>query len=263
MSINFGVQSVNKKTLVAFSIAFFLQILTWFVLYPIAGYNNLTLNIALLKTFLLGIFFLFIYRFEWKKIGLGFRPFKQAVLGFVLANIVILFMLSLVQLFGGTQPIFRSNYRLDAFLSNWVLTAFGEELFFAGVLFALVATKFTTKKRWIAVLVVAGLFALWHLPGYLAIGIKMDSLSFSIIFDLLLRVISWLIFGFIYLFSGNLWLVIFAHASTDYAILPAVVNQPVIGLIFMGLLLFYAWKIGRSHEKHQQLHLTTSNQFIE
>jgi len=65
------------------------------------------------------------------------------------------------------------------------------------------------------------------------------------------------------LFSDNLWLVIFAHASTDYAILPAVVNQPVIGLIFMGLLLVYAWRIGRSRKKHQHPHLTTSHQFNE
>ncbi|MBW6474752.1 MAG: hypothetical protein K0B14_16615, partial [Anaerolineaceae bacterium] len=71
----------------------------------------------------------------------------------------------------------------------------------------------------------------------------------GIIFDLLLRFISWLFFGFMYSFSGNLWLVVFAHASTDYAILPAVVNQPLIGLIFMGLLLGYAWYIGKTNKK--------------
>lgn len=251
------------KTLVVFSFALLFQILTWFVLYPTAGYNDLTLNIALAKTFLLGIVFLFLYRISWKKIGLGFYPFLTALVGLIVANLIIFFIIEGVNAFGGNLSLFRDTYRLDAFLSNWILAAFGEELLFAGVLFTLIKNNYSQKKRWVSVFVVAGLFALWHLPGYLAIGIKMESLSFSIIFDLLLRVISWLIFGFIYLFSDNLWLVIFAHASTDYAILPAVVNQPVIGLIFMGLLLVYAWRIGRSRKKHQQPHLTTSYQFNE
>jgi len=36
-------------------------------------------------------------------------------------------------------------------------------------------------------------------------------------------------------------------------ILPAVVNQPLIGLIFMGLLLGYAWYVGKTNKKPQQL----------
>ena len=233
------------KTSVVFAFALLFQILTWFVLYPMAGYNDLTLNIALAKTFLLGIVFLFLYRISWKKIGLGFHPFITALVGLVLANLIILFTIMGINAFGGNLSLFRETYRLDAFLSNWILTAFGEELLFAGVLFTLVSNILSTKNRWLAVLIVAGLFALWHLPGYLAVGIKMESLNFGISFDLLLNLVSWLFFGFMYFLSGNLWLSIFAHASTDYAILPAVVNQPLIGLVFMVLLVLYAWRLGK------------------
>lgn len=230
----------RKKVIISYSAAIILQALTWFLLYPIAGYNNLTLHIALGAMFVLGIILLFSFKMSWRKIGAGGGYFLQALIGFLTANLIIFILLLLMRLFGSDQPFFRSNYRLDAFMSNWVLTAFGEELVFI-IIFTLLSTSFDHKNRWKIVLIVAGLFAIWHLPGYLAIGIKMESLNFGIIIDLLLRFISWLFFGFIYSFSGNFWLVVFAHASTDYAILPAVVNQPIIGLIFMGLLLSYAW----------------------
>lgn len=248
----------RKQVLNSYSLALIIQILTWFVLYPTAGYNNLTLNIALGAMFGLGIILMFLNKMSWKRIGLGGSEFTKAIIGFLAVNLIIFLLLLLMKSFGGDQPLFRSNYRLDAFVSNWLLTAFGEELVFAGVLFTLITFCFDRKKHWQAVMIVAGLFALWHLPGYLAIGIKMESLNFGIIIDLLLRFISWLFFGFMYSFSGNLWLVVFAHASTDYAILPAVVNQPLIGLIFMGLLLGYALYIGKTNKKPQQSPQATS-----
>ena len=233
----------RKLEIISYSIAIFIQILTWFVLYPLAGYNNFTLNIALGTMFGFGIILMIVFKLGWKRIGLGVQEFKIAFIGFLVASLIIFLLLLLARNFGGEQTLFRTNYRMDAFLSNWLLTAFGEELFFAGVLFTLVSCEFDQKKRWQAVMIVAGLFAFWHLPGYLAIGFKMGNLNFGIFLDLLLRFISWLFFGFMYLFSGNLWLVVFAHASTDYAILPAVVNQPLFGVFFMGLLLGYAWII--------------------
>lgn len=241
----------RKKVILSYSAAIILQALNWFLLYPIAGYNNLTLHIALGAMFVLGIILLFSFKMSWEKIGAGGSYFLQALIGFLTANLIIFILLLLMRLFGSDQPFFRRNYRLDAFMSNWVLTAFGEELVFI-IIFILLSASIDYKNRWKIVLIVAGLFAIWHLPGYLAIGIKMDSLNFGIFFDLILRFISWLFFGFMYLFSRNLWLVVFAHASTDYAILPAVVNQPIIGLIFMGLLLIFAWSrrksIGASYQ---------------
>ena len=232
----------RTKVILSYSAAIILQVLTWFLLYPVAGYNNLTLHIALAAMFMLGITLLLSLKLSKIKIGAGLNDFLKALFGFLAVNLIIIILLLLMRLFGSEKPLFRSNYRLDAFLSNWVLTAFGEELVFI-IIFSLLSGRFDQKNRWKIVLIVAGLFAIWHLPGYLAIGIKMDSLNVGIFFDLLLRFISWLFFGFIYLFSGNLWLVVFAHASTDYAILPAVVNQPNIGLLFMGLLLTYAWML--------------------
>jgi membrane protease YdiL (CAAX protease family) len=248
-------QNWNFKIAVVFSLAIFLQLLTWFVLYPKAGYNDLTLNIALAKTFLLGIVFLFLYRISWKKIGLGFHPFITALVGLLLANLIIFFIIMGINAYGGNLSLFRDTYRMDAFVNNWILTAFGEELLFAGVLFTMMSNILSSKNRWLAVLIVAGLFALWHLPGYLAVGIKMESLNFRITIDLLLNFVSWLFFGFMYFLSGNLWLAIFAHASTDYAILPTVVNQPLIGLVFMVLLVLYAWRLGKLNRYPHQTNL--------
>ncbi|HCF90184.1 MAG TPA: hypothetical protein DER41_09555, partial [Firmicutes bacterium] len=53
--------------------------------------------------------------------------------------------------------------------------------------------------------------------------------------------ISWIILGTIYAFSGNLWLVAAAHGSMDYPLLPRITQQPIFGLIFMGLLILGAW----------------------
>jgi membrane protease YdiL (CAAX protease family) len=94
------------------------------------------------------------------------------------------------------------------------------------------------------IVIVAGVFALWHLPGYVAIALKMGSSVGSIFFDILLNFISWILFGSIYLLSGNLWLTAFAHASTDYALLPAVIQSPILGLLFMGLVVTLAWRSG-------------------
>jgi hypothetical protein len=41
------------------------------------------------------------------------------------------------------------------------------------------------------------------------------------------------------------WMVVFAHASTDYALLPAVVDAPVLGLVFMLMNVALAWQLGR------------------
>jgi hypothetical protein len=82
------------------------------------------------------------------------------------------------------------------------------------------------------------------LPGYVAIALKMGNSVGSIFFDILLNFISWVLFGSIYLLSGNLWLTAFAHASTDYALLPAVMQSPILGLLFMGLVVTLAWRSG-------------------
>jgi hypothetical protein len=53
------------------------------------------------------------------------------------------------------------------------------------------------------------------------------------------------VFGSIYLLSGNLWLVVVAHASTDYGVSPLVTGEPLLGLLFMSVLVAGAWWLGR------------------
>ncbi|MGC9469850.1 MAG: CPBP family glutamic-type intramembrane protease [Anaerolineae bacterium] len=225
--------------------AFGVQILTWFVLYPLAGYNDLTLNLALAVTFLLGVGLIYAYRLGWKRVGLGLRRLLTALLAIAASYALVLVVLLILNALGGSTSIFRGSYTLYAFASNWILTALGEELLFAGALFTLVAARLPRSKRWLVVLLVATVFALWHLPGYVAIALRSGGLRPDIVFDLLLRLVSWGFFGTIYALSGNLWLTAFVHASTDYALLPVVVNSPLVGLAFMLLNVGIAWWLGR------------------
>lgn len=111
-------------------------------------------------------------------------------------------------------PVLRSGYSFYAFASNWILTGFGEEPVFAGVLFNIVPFAKIGRGRWLAVVAVAAVFALWHLPGYVAIELRTGGLNVGIAWALLLRLLSWGFVGAIYVVSGNLWLTAMAHGST-------------------------------------------------
>ena len=117
--------------------------------------------------------------------------------------------------------LLRPHLSADAILDNWLLTALGEELLFCGVLFTATADLVSRKQRWLVVLVVALLFALWHLPGYLAMGRSGGALFGR----LALNATSWLLFGAAYALSGNLWLAALMHANTDYPLSPLVTQQ--------------------------------------
>ncbi len=240
-------KSKNKLYLwVAFGLAVLVQVLTWFGLYPLLGYGDVTLLVAQAVFLALGIGLVFFMRIGWARIGVGLSQLISGAVVIALTYGLVLIILIIARELGGEQVLFRQEYRLGAIANNWILTGFGEELVFAGVLFNLAAGLQKNHKKWVAVLLVAGLFALWHLPGYLAVGMKMNTLGIGLIFDLLLRAISWGFFGTIYLFSGNLWLTAFAHASTDYALLPAITRDPVIGLVFMGIALLASFVLSRA-----------------
>nr|NIV39989.1 CPBP family intramembrane metalloprotease [Anaerolineae bacterium] len=155
----------------------------------------------------------------------------RAIGGIGLAYGLLLAVLLIANALGGQFQIFRQSYYGVAILDNWLLTGLGEEFFFAGVLFTLVQKRI--RRAWLAVLLTAIAFALWHLPGYLAIGLRTGDLGAGILFDLMLNLLSWSFFGTIYYLSGNLWLTAFAHASTDYGLLPAITDAPALGLLFM------------------------------
>ena len=93
----------------------------------------------------------------------------------------------------------RSQYRLDAFVSSWILTAFGEAVLFAGVIFTLGRQLFESgqgrsRNGWVVLVVVVG-----HGGGalYGRLGRNLAS-----------------------------WLVVIAHAATDYGLTPLITNEP-------------------------------------
>jgi membrane protease YdiL (CAAX protease family) len=228
------------------------QVLTWFVLYPLAGYNDITLLTAQAVFLALGIGLILVFDLNWKQIGVGVKELIQALIGISISYGLLLLIILLLNATGYSTPVFRHEYQLFAFANNWLLTGFGEELVFAGILFNLLRRSFKDRRRWIALLLTAGMFSLWHLPGYVAIGLRMDSLGPGLIFDLLLHIVSWGFFGMIYLLSGNLWLTAFAHASTDYALLPGIINSPFLGLVFMFITLALARWMGKRQNPAQQ-----------
>jgi membrane protease YdiL (CAAX protease family) len=243
---------IKYFALITLLAALTVQVLTWFVLYPLAGYNDITLLTAQAVFLALGIGLILVFHLAWKQIGVGVKEFTQALIGISISYGLLLLIILLLNAFGYSTPVFRQEYHLYAFLNNWLLTGFGEELLFAGILFNLLRRSFTDRHRWVALLLTAGMFSLWHLPGYVAIGLHTDSLGPGLIFDLLLHIVSWVFFGMIYLFSGNLWLTAFAHASTDYALLPGIIHSPLLGLVFMFITLAVARWMGKRQNPAQQ-----------
>jgi membrane protease YdiL (CAAX protease family) len=235
---NFGWGFYLAVLLVTFAIPIF----TWYVLYRTAGYNPWTLRVALLTTLTAGAVILGFMRQNLTSIGLSLRHLFQAGVLIALAYGLILLMgIVMNSLFDSGLTLLRSGYSHDAFFENWVLTGFGEELLFCGVLFTLAAARLPGRKRWMAVVLVALLFALWHLPGYLAQGRAVG----DVLGRMGLNFSSWLFFGIIYALSGNLWLAAFTHASTDYGISPLVTNEPLFGLVFMIFLVCASWVVRR------------------
>lgn len=218
----------------AFSTIFFI----WFVLYQQAGYNETTLVMAQGAIFMTALSLAILFKAYIGTMGLDWRKLVKALIillaGYV-ATLIIGFLSDLI--FGSNQALLRESYSWRPLFSNWVLTGFGEELLFAGVIYKLLEKKLPAQKTWLVVLIVALLFALWHLPGYISTG----RAAGSTLGRMGLNFISWIILGTIYAFSGNLWLVAAAHGSMDYPLLPRITQQPIFGLIFMGLLILGAW----------------------
>ena len=222
----------------AITVAVSVSVATWFLLYRWAGFGTLTRLVAHLSFFVVAFVLAARFRISWRCVGLTARDAGWAAGVGVLAYAVVMGGAGAFNTVLGTGfTVLRSRYDPVAFLDVWVLTALGEELLFAGVVFTLVAAALPRAKRWWAVPITALTFAAMHLPGYLAVGHPTG----SILGRLALNAVSWGIFGTIYLVSGNLWLVVVAHAATDLALTPLITNEPVWGLVFMALLVTGAW----------------------
>ncbi len=221
---------------------------TWFVLYRIAGYGTGTVLAAQLGGMALAAVLITATRVGWRRIGLSWTHLRDALLVGALAYAVIIAAGAVANVSTGANlTLWRSPFGLWPFVDNWLLTAFGEELGFAGLLYWLIRDRLPRHRVWLAVPIVAALFALSHLPGYLAIGHEGGAL----VGRLGLNVASWLIFGTIYALSGNLWLVVIAHAATDYGLSPLVTNEPLLGLVFMAVLVAGAWLLRRRGDQRR------------
>jgi membrane protease YdiL (CAAX protease family) len=233
--------------MIVYLAALALQVFIWFAFYGIVGYSDVTMSIACGLTLVLGVVAAVWLHLHPVRIGLGGDQLLQAVIVAAAVHLLLVLGGLVANALGGDIRVFRQSYSVAALANNWILTAFGEELVFAGVIFT-VLTQARTRRRWVMVPAVALLFALWHFPGYLAIGLKTDSLSARVLGDLAINMVSWLLFGAIYVLSGNLWLVAIAHASTDYALLPMITQDPLIGLVFMLLILIAGWLVNRTKQ---------------
>lgn len=223
---------------IAVAVAVAIPIATWYMLYRWAGYGTSTRVSAHLAFFVAAIALAALFRIPARSFGLTARDAMWAAgVGALAYGVVMGGGAAFNAVLGTEFTVLRSRYDPIAFLDTWVLTALGEELLFAGVVFTLVAAALPREKRWWAVLLTALTFAAMHLPGYLAVG----HATGAILGRLALNAVSWGIFGTIYLLSGNLWLVVVAHAATDLALTPLVTNEPVWGLVFMALLVAGAW----------------------
>ena len=219
---------------VALVVSFAIPITTWFRLYPTFGYGSSTLSLAQASVLVAAAILVAASGLRWADLGLGPRALlAAAIVGAAGYAAIALVAGVLNAVFDAGFTLVRSRYEAAAFIDNWLLTAFGEQLLFAGVLFGLARGLVDRRRLWLAVVLVAVAFALWHLPGYLAIGYDAGPMAGR----LALNLASWLIFGSIYVLSGNLWLVVIAHAATDYGLSPLVTNEPLFGLLFMAILI--------------------------
>jgi membrane protease YdiL (CAAX protease family) len=222
----------------ALAVTFAVPISVWFWLYPTFGYGPGTLRIAQVLILLAGVGLIALLRLPVDHLGLGARALRDAAaIGAVAYAGILLVATGVNAAFDTGFVLLRSRYEVGAFVDNWLLTALPESLLFAGVLYHLIRGRVGSRRAWLTVGLVAAAFALWHLPGYVAIGYGAGAIAGR----LALNLASWLIFGTAYALSGNLWLVVVAHAATDYGLSPLVTNEPAFGLLFMALLVAGAY----------------------
>ena len=250
MCININKKSVNIKYVDWLCLIgpLIINILIWYMIYPVWGYNNLTLNIALSLNFIYGIGLILFLGYDFNKIGLNIKSLGQALVVITAVHLFFVIFGYLLIKLGINLNLLKNSYQIRAVLNNWILTGLGEELVFAGVIFNILNKKITLKKKYLIVLIVAFIFALFHLPGYIAIGLSQGHIGLNIVMKLLLNFVSWIVFGTIYYFSRNLWLTAFAHGSTDYALLPMITRTPIMGLLFMITLIICGYYLGKKHK---------------
>lgn len=195
---------------------FFLQVLIWFFFYRLAGYNDL-IGALMALVFLMTAVVLALAN-DLKIQGVGLQPqyLVEALEILALAVVCVVIVGGALGIFGAPLSLLRPHYSFHAFVSSLFLEAFGEQLLFAGVFYHLIARGFEHEDRWQAVLVVAVLYGIWQLPGALAVAIDQHSLGANFLINATSPFLFWLILGFFYYFSENLWLAVLMHATLVY-----------------------------------------------
>ncbi len=93
-----------RARLLVYGIVVIKQILTWFVLYRFAGYNNVTLNATQTVTLLPGIVLVMIYRLGWWRIGLAARELDEGATMVAVAHVVLFCALLTFRAMGSGWP---------------------------------------------------------------------------------------------------------------------------------------------------------------
>lgn len=238
-----NLRHVRRHLAISLLVAIGSSVAVWNVLYPLAGYSHATLMAAQLTTAVIGAAGIMLCRLSWRDVGIGLSSLLHAVIagGIVMAGFLLL-VWTLGPLLSTQIPLIRPAMTFWPFLDNWVLTALGEELLFCGLLYHLARRSLPDGKRWLAVPLVALMFAAWHLPGYLARDLSIGATAGR----LALNGVSWLFFGTAYALSRNLWMATIMHANTNYSISPLITQSPPLGLLFMAMMLTAAWRLGHT-----------------
>lgn len=223
-------------------LVFFLPMFAFLVIYRLFGYNPVTVAVASGINLPVGLALVSVAGYRASQLGANLASLAEGVL-LIAVSYVVFFMATFVLATLGVVlgPVMRESYSVWVLVDNWLLTGFGEELLFRGFLLTSIMRLSPTRSRWWAVVGIALVFGLWHLPGLMFGGRE----GAQLLLRLALPAASGLIFGVIYLLSGNLWLAAFVHGSTNYPLSPLITGNPIAGLLFVGLTMIIVLLTGR------------------
>jgi membrane protease YdiL (CAAX protease family) len=205
-----------------------------------------------LQANLLNLLMFILIVFVWGKlrpadVGLEWRKIPQGLLFTALLWLAMQAIILLIGWMNGDIHLHPglSKYGLTAIIGNiigqFAGTAFFEEAQARGFYLRQFYLKIkiqNERARWAwALLSMAGLFALFHIPNRIYNGLALSDIPFDLIFLLL----SALFLALIYVVSGNLFFAIGVHALMNQPILitettfPTILFVPLFGLLLAAL----------------------------
>ncbi len=179
-----------------------------------------------------------------RDVGLGRRGWRHGLAVFAgwwaLVTLVDLGSRPLLALFGlhlaPLEPLVWAPLVLLDFAGRWLAVGFGEEIAFRGYLHNKLVAQLS--RHWLALILAALLFGLWHIPGAAlqgnraAIGLLLNSLVFG--------AISLALFNAPYEWTGLLPFFALFHGWSDFPLLANLQRPSAVGAVAGYLLLFLA-----------------------